>query len=63
DYKALLENLYRLIDSCGSILKSVVNEMYDVMLKYNNSKEESLEQLSQIEFLRKELSTFQFLYG
>ncbi|KAI3924680.1 hypothetical protein MKW92_004364, partial [Papaver armeniacum] len=54
--RALLEYLYRLLDSRERKLNSVVNEMYEVMLKYKKSKEETSKYLAPIEYLRRELS-------
>ncbi|RZC58826.1 hypothetical protein C5167_006127 [Papaver somniferum] len=61
-YKDFIEYLLRLVDSRERRLKSVVNEMYGIMTKYDNISMESLRQQTRIDFLSEELSTLQMFY-
>ncbi|KAI3901103.1 hypothetical protein MKX01_006830, partial [Papaver californicum] len=62
DSRTLQEYLLRLMDSRERQLMSVVNKMYEIMLRYDNTTKESLGRQAHIESLYEESSTLRMLY-
>ncbi|RZC75452.1 hypothetical protein C5167_050934 [Papaver somniferum] len=60
--RSIQDYLLRLVDSCGRQLKSVVNEMYGIMLRHDEFNRESLGRQARIDTLFEELSTLRLLY-